>query len=154
LSDESPAKEGGKLLRILEKALDRGAFDPVLLDVREVASFADVFVLLSGRSDRQARAIADAVVEAMRDAADAPLGVEGLAEGRWILIDCNDVIVHVFAPDIRDLYALERLWSDAPVVDLAELGLDPHALAAATADAADDDPDDASGQAGRTRTSV
>jgi hypothetical protein len=72
LSDESPAKEGGKLLRILEKALDRGALDPVLLDVREVASFADVFVLLSGRSDRQARAIADAVVEAMRDAADAP----------------------------------------------------------------------------------
>jgi len=120
LSDESQAQEGGKLLRILEKALDRGALDPVLLDVREVASFADVFVLLSGRSDRQARAIAEAVVEALRDAADAPLGVEGLAEGRWILIDCNDVIVHVFQKEVRDFYDLERLWSEAPALELLD----------------------------------
>ena len=134
MSDESPAKEGGKLLRILEKALDRGALDPVLLDVREVASFADIFVLLSGRSDRQARAIAEAVVEAMRDAADAPLGVEGLAEGRWILIDCNDVIVHVFEPETRDLYSLERLWSDAPRIDLPGLGVSKEALAAASSE--------------------
>ena len=82
MSDESPAQAGrGKLLQILEQALARGALDPVLLDVREVASFADVFVLLSGRSERQARAIAEAIVEAMREAGDAPLGVEGLAEG-------------------------------------------------------------------------
>jgi ribosome-associated protein len=134
LSDASQAREDGRLLRILEKALDRGALDPVLLDVREVTSFADVFVLLSGRSDRQARAIAEAVVEAMRDASDAPLGVEGLAEGRWILIDCNDVIVHVFEPDTRDLYSLERLWSDAPRIDLPGLGVSEEALASASSE--------------------
>ncbi len=133
MSDGSPAREGrGRLLQIVEKALERGALDPVLLDVREVASFADVFVLLSGRSERQARAIAEAVVEALHDAADAPLGVEGLAEGRWILIDCNDVIVHVFEPETRDLYSLERLWSDAPQIDLLGLGVSEAALAAAS----------------------
>lgn len=138
MSDESPAQAGrGKLLQILEQALARGALDPVLLDVREVASFADAFVLLSGRSERQARAIAEAIVEAMREAGDAPLGVEGLAEGRWILIDCNDVIVHVFEPETRDLYSLERLWSDATRIDLPSLGVSQAALAAASAEDAE-----------------
>lgn len=138
MSDESRARAGrGRLLQILEQALARGALDPVLLDVREVASFADVFVLLSGRSERQARSIAEAIVEAMRDAGDAPLGVEGLGEGRWILIDCNDVIVHVFEPETRDLYSLERLWSDAPRIDLPSLGVSEAALAAASPDLAE-----------------
>ncbi len=121
-----------KARQIVEAALERNAQAPLVLDIGELTSFADVFVLLSGRSDRQVRAIADAVVDALREADDAPLGVEGLDDGRWVLIDCNDVVVHVFEPEMRDLYALERLWSDAPVVDLIELGLDPGAVEAAT----------------------
>jgi len=122
-----------KVTRVLEAALDRNAQMPVVMDVGDVTSFADSFVLLSGRSDRQVRAIAEAVVEALTEQGEAPLGVEGLEDGRWVLIDCNDVIVHVFEPEMRDLYALERLWSDAPVVDLATLGLDPAAVEAAGA---------------------
>ena len=120
-----------KVTRILEAALERNAELPLVMDIREVTSFADSFVLLSGRSDRQVRAIAESIVHALRAGDDAPLGIEGMDEGRWVLIDCNDVIVHVFEPEMRDLYALERLWSDAPVVDLLALGLDPAALEAA-----------------------
>ena len=120
-----------KVARILDAALERNAQMPLVMDIREVTSFADAFVLLSGRSDRQVRAIAESIIDALREAGDVPLGVEGLEDGRWVLIDCNDVIVHIFEPEMRDLYALERLWSDAPNVDLLELGLDPAAREAA-----------------------
>jgi ribosome-associated protein len=101
---------------IAEAALDRKATDVVALDVREIASFTDTFVFATGGSDRQVRAIADAIVEALREAGDKPLGVEGLEEGVWVLIDANDAIVHVFRGDTREHYALERLWSDAPEI--------------------------------------
>ncbi len=117
-----------KVTRILGAALERNAQRPVVMDIREVTSFADTFVLLSGRSDRQVRAIGESIIDALRKAGDFPLGIEGLNEGRWVLIDCNDVIVHVFEPEIRDLYGLERLWSDAPNINLLELGFDPAAL--------------------------
>ena len=120
-----------KVTRILSAALERNAQMPLVMDVRAVTSFADAFVLLSGRSDRQVRAIAESIIETLRESDEAPLGVEGMQDGRWVLIDCNDVIVHVFEPEMRDLYALERLWSDAPNIDLLQLGLDPVALEAA-----------------------
>jgi ribosome-associated protein len=120
-----------KLRRIIDAALERNAQNPVVLDITELTSFADSFVLLTGRSDRQVKAIADAIVDALREDDDEPLGVEGLDEGRWVLIDCNDVIVHVFEPEMRDLYAIERLWSDAPAIDPVALGIDPAALEAA-----------------------
>jgi len=122
-----------KAARILAAALERNAHKPVVMDIRAVTSFADVFLLVSGRSDRQVRAIADAIVEALHAAGDDPLGVEGMEEGRWVLIDCNDVVVHVFDPETRELYALERLWSDATPIPLASLGLEPSAIAAAGA---------------------
>jgi ribosome-associated protein len=133
---EVPEKLGelanlAKVKRVLEAALDRNALMPLVMDIRGVTSFADAFVLLSGRSARQARAIAESIVDALRDADDPPLGVEGIDDGRWVLIDCNDIIVHVFEPEMRDLYALERLWSDAPVVDLQRIGLDPAAIESA-----------------------
>lgn len=131
-----------KLARIVEAALERGAQRPVALDISLLTSFADAFVLLSGRSDRQVRAIAESVIEALDGSGEAPLGVEGLEEGRWVLIDCNDVVVHVFDPEARHLYALERLWSDAPVIDLAALGLDPAALAAAGAGGTEGEDDE------------
>jgi len=91
----------------------------VALDVREATSFADVFVLLTGTSDRHVRAIADAIEESMRERGEKPLGVEGLEQGRWVLLDYNDVIAHVFQGEVREHYDLERVWSDAPVLDLA-----------------------------------
>jgi ribosome-associated protein len=99
-------------------AWDLKAEDVVALDVRELSSFADVFVICSGRADRQVRAIADAIEKAAREAGAPPLGIEGHAEGRWVLIDLDDVIVHVFQPEVRARYDIERLWSDAPRVDL------------------------------------
>ena len=107
-----------KARRIAQAALERKAERPVALDVRELTSFTEAFVIVSGRSDRQVRAIAGEVVTALKKAGDPPLGVEGLDEGRWVLIDCNDVICHVFDSDTRDHYDLERLWRDASPIEL------------------------------------
>ncbi len=96
-----------------EAAHDLKAERVVILEVGGIASFADAFVLASGRSDRQVQAIADAVARAAKDAGEAPLGIEGYREGRWVLIDLADVVVHVFQEEVRDHYDLERLWSDA-----------------------------------------
>jgi len=108
-----------KLRAALAAAEARGAEEPIALDVREVVSFADTFLILTGRSDRQVRAIAEAVREALAAQGEEPLGVEGEDEGRWALLDFGDLIVHVFQPDVREAYALERLWSDAAVIGLA-----------------------------------
>lgn len=106
---------------VVDAALDVKAEDVIALDVHELSSFADVFVVATGRSDRQVRAIADAVEKAAKDAGAPPLGVEGHAEGRWVLIDLDDVIVHVFTPETRENYDIERLWSDAAKVALPQL---------------------------------
>jgi ribosome-associated protein len=108
-----------KARRAVEAALDVKAEDVVALDVAALSSFADVFVVCTGRSDRQVRAIADSVEKAAKQAGEPPLGIEGYAEGRWVLIDLDDVIVHVFTPDNREHYDIERLWSDAPHLDVA-----------------------------------
>jgi ribosome-associated protein len=105
--------------RVVEAALDRKALDVVALDVRELTSYADTFVLATGTSDRHTRAIADAVREAWLAGGDRPLGIEGYDEGRWVLIDLGDVIVHVFLAEVREAYSLERLWSDARSIELA-----------------------------------
>ncbi len=76
----------------------------------------DVFVIASGRSERQVQAIADGIVEKASGAGRKPVGVEGYTAGRWILVDLSDVVVHVFLPEEREVYRLERLWGDAPVV--------------------------------------
>lgn len=109
-----------KTRRIVAAALDRKAEDVVALDVREVSSFADTFVVATGRSDRQVRAIADAIEEAVRAQGEAPLGVEGYAEGRWVLMDLTDVIVHIFHPETREFYDIERLWGDAAPIELED----------------------------------
>lgn len=107
-----------KAMRIVEAALDRKAEQPVVLDMRELTAYTDTFIILSGRSDRQVRSIAEAIVHALKSNGEQPLGVEGLNEGNWVLIDCNDAIVHVFDPETREKYDLERLWRDAPRFDL------------------------------------
>ena len=86
------------------------------MNVSEVTTIADLFILCSGRGERQVQAIADGIVETSKAAGCAPMGVEGYSSGRWILIDLGDVVVHAFVPEERDLYKLERLWGDAPIV--------------------------------------
>ncbi len=109
---------------IVEAALERKAERPVVLEMRELTSFADTFVILTGRSDRQVRSIASAILEKLKAEGDPPLGVEGLDDGSWVLIDCNDAIVHVFDPETRTQYDLERLWRDAPRIDLGIEGVE------------------------------
>jgi ribosome-associated protein len=109
----------GKIRMLMEAVAGRKGEDVVVLDVRTVTSFADTLVLATGSSDRNVRAIADAVVEASAESGSAPLGVEGYEEGRWVLVDLGDAVVHVFLPDVREHYALERLYADAPLVELA-----------------------------------
>ena len=111
--------------RIVEAALELKAERPVALDVRQVTSFADVLIVLSGRSNRQVKAIVDAIRVALRAGGEKPLGVEGYSEGRWVLIDLADVIVHVFTPETRERYDIERLWSDATPIDLGLEELEP-----------------------------
>lgn len=101
---------------VVEAASDKKAEDILVLNVSEVTTIADLFVICSGRGERQVQAIADAIVEKAKDAGRVPFGVEGQAGGRWVLIDLGDVIAHVFVPEERELYRLERLWGDAPVV--------------------------------------
>lgn len=108
-----------KVAAVAEAALDRKAEDLVALDVRKLTPFTDTFIIASGTSDRHARSIADAITEAMVKRGEKPLGTEGHEEGRWVLIDLDDVIVHVFQDEVRRKYDLERLWSDAPALDVA-----------------------------------
>lgn len=111
---------------IVEAALEMKAELPIVLDMRQVTSYADTFIVLTGRSDRQVRSIADSISVALKQHGEAPLGVEGLDDGSWVLIDCNDSIVHLFDPETRVQYDLERLWRDAPRLDLEIEGVDPN----------------------------
>ena len=94
----------------------RKAEDIVVLDVQQLSSVADYFLICSGSSDRQVRAIADAIADELAQHGEKPLAIEGYQQGTWVLIDCADLIVHVFDDDTRRFYALERLWHRAPHV--------------------------------------
>ena len=94
---------------------DVKAVDIVALDVRGVLAYADFFVIAGGNTDRQTKAIHDRIHEGLKKEHGLfPRRVEGLAEGRWILMDYTDVVVHVFTPEAREFYRLEQLWGEAP----------------------------------------
>ena len=107
-----------KVTLIVEAAQERKVDDIVGLDVREISSFADTFIIATGTSDRHVRSVADSIATALKAHGESPMGIEGHDEGRWILIDCGDTIVHIFQQEIREHYDLERLWSDAPTLEL------------------------------------
>ncbi len=104
--------------RALHAAEDKKATDIVVLYLRKAAGFTDYFVICSGTNPRQIRAIADAVIEALGAEGAKPAHVEGYERSEWVLIDYFDFIVHVFAPETRTFYALERLWGSAERVEL------------------------------------
>ena len=108
--------EGPELVRaIAAYADDKKAQDIVELDLRGVVGYTDWFVVCSGTSERQVKAIHDGIHQGLKDEHRLlPRRVEGLGEARWILMDYLDVIVHVFTPEARDYYRLEQLWGEAP----------------------------------------
>ena len=101
-------------------ALDRKAYDLLLMDVGECTSLADFFLICTGRSDTQVQAIAQSIEENLRTLGRKPRTVEGLRTGQWVLMDYGDVVVHIFLESARDFYDLERLWARAPLVTLPE----------------------------------
>lgn len=102
--------------------LDNKANDVVILDLGGVSDMTDYFVIASGTSDTHVRSIAEHVVEEMKKRGFRAHHVEGLPQGRWVLIDFVDFVVHVFHPALRSFYQLERLWGDAAVVAVATQG--------------------------------
>ncbi len=108
---------------IAEYAEDRKALDIVQLDLRGIIGYTDYFVICTGRTDRQTKAIHDAVHIGMKnDHGILPRRVEGLSEAKWILMDYLDVVVHVFTPEMREYYRLEQLWGEAPARTVTAAG--------------------------------
>jgi ribosome-associated protein len=105
---------------IAELAADRKAQEIVQLDLRGMIGYTDYFVICTGRSDRQVKAIHDAIHAGLKaEHGILPRRVEGLTEANWILIDYLDVVVHVFTPEMREYYRLEQLWGEAPALSVA-----------------------------------
>ena len=101
-------------------ALERKAQDLIILSVGGLSSVTDYFIVCSGTSDRQVRAIADSIEKRMKEWGVIARGIEGRQSGGWILMDYGDVVVHVFHQPVREFYDIERLWSDAPVMKVEE----------------------------------
>jgi len=112
-------------------ASEKKATDIVAIEVAELLVVTDYFVICTGNTDIQVRAIAEEVEDRLRDAGIKPIGREGVAEGKWVLLDFGDLVVHVFQPEERDFYRLEKLWGDAPHLEL------PADVAAATPERAE-----------------
>ena len=110
----------GEVSKAIRAALEKKAADVVVLDLRKTPAFTDFFVLCSGQNPRQVKAIADAVEEAMRAAKIKPAHVEGYDRAEWILMDYFSFIVHVFVPQTREFYSLERLWGDAERIEISD----------------------------------
>jgi ribosome-associated protein len=109
------------LLAAARAAEGRKAAHLVLLDLRPAAAFTDFFLICSGQNVRQVQAIADAIEEALRHEGLKPSHIEGYDSAAWVLLDCFDFVVHVFRPDARAFYDLERLWGSARRVEIADL---------------------------------
>src|SRR5215218_11372965 len=102
----------------LHAASEKKALEPVVLDLRQIASFTDYFVIVSGANERQVQAISDGVYETLKKAGEAALRVEGYKTAEWILLDYGDFVVHVFEQKARKFYDLERLWRESKRVEL------------------------------------
>ena len=113
---EIPADAAELAHRVVEIASDKKGNDIVMLRTAELTSMADFFVIASGRSDRQVQALARAIVDELREDGIRPVGTEGRSSSGWVLLDYGSVIVHVFAPEEREFYGLERLWGKAAQV--------------------------------------
>jgi len=107
-----------KSLFCAQLALDKKAYDVIVLELKELTSFTDYFIICSGKSDRQVQAIASHIEMTLKEEGIKPLGIEGYREARWILMDYGDVVVHVFYEPVRKFYDLDKLWGDAPKIEI------------------------------------
>jgi ribosome-associated protein len=112
-AEKSAAKGLQRALLAARTAEDNRGADIVLLDMRELSSMFDYFVIVSGTSRRQLHAMSEEIDRVLADEGDVRLGIEGYGESRWILLDYGDVVVHLFEPETRAYYALEQLWGRA-----------------------------------------
>jgi ribosome-associated protein len=110
----------GDVARAVKAALDKKAQDVVVLDLRQTPAFTDFFVLCSGTNPRQVKAIADSVEESLRASKVRAAHVEGYDRAEWVLMDFFNFIVHVFTPQTRQFYSLERLWGDANRIEVSD----------------------------------
>ncbi len=99
--------------------IDKKGNDVVILDLKKRTSFTDYFLICSGNSTRQVQSIADEIVECLKATGTKGINVEGYQTGKWVLLDCLDIVVHIFHEEARNYYDIERLWGDAPVVKFA-----------------------------------
>ena len=114
-----------RVLATLNAASEKKAIEPVVLDLREIASFTDYFVIVSGANERQVQAISDEIYESLKKSGHSAARVEGYKTAEWILLDYGDFVVHVFEQKARKFYDLERLWRESKRVELpAEFGAD------------------------------
>jgi ribosome-associated protein len=109
-----------RLLLCINASLKRKAKNLTILNVKELSSFADYFIICSGTSDRQVQSIAASIRENLKGYGIIPLGIEGESLGKWVLMDYEDVIIHVFYEPIREFYDIERLWPDAPRMEIGD----------------------------------
>ena len=107
-----------RVLMALQAAAEKKAVEPVVLDLREIASFTDFFVIASGTNERQVQAISDEIYETLKKSGSIAARVEGYKTAEWILLDYGDFIVHVFEQKARHFYNLERLWRESKRVEL------------------------------------
>lgn len=107
-----------KALECAKAAIDKKAENVKVLDLTNISGFTDYFVICSGMSDRQVQAVADSVKNTMRSQHHELLAAEGYSDGRWVLMDFGDVVVHIFLDALREYYDLENLWADAPKVKI------------------------------------
>ena len=110
------SKELAKLCA--QAAIDKKAKEPIVLDVRKLCSFTDFFVIISGRSTRHVQGLAEAIEAELRSKKISSSKAEGLNEGTWVLLDYNDIVVHIFYAETRKFYDIEGLWHDAPRISL------------------------------------
>jgi ribosome-associated protein len=113
-----PARLPQQIERAVAAAEDKKAADLVVLDLRRAAGFTDFFVICSGTNPRQIRAIADAIIESLAASGVKPAHIEGYDRSEWVLVDYFDFVVHVFAPQTRLFYGLERLWGSAERIEM------------------------------------
>jgi len=117
---EQPTDTKQRALLCVNTLLEKKAKDLIVLEVREVSSIADYFIICSATSSRQVQALSSWLQEQLKKEGVRALGVEGETYGKWVLLDYDDVIVHIFYEPIRELYEIERLWADAPRMDIDE----------------------------------